>query len=350
MAEVRDIESPVSSVIPAKARIRTRRVPSLPRRAIHHRRVMIPVRKFRRFTAPDTNLAAFAAQSPLRLQTGQAVHCLPARLGRSDSRSPCESSHLRAIALRIGNICGRVVHPLSALILLSIAASPLATVARELPERFEATFWLEAAGTKVARTQWSLDPSAGGTYVSTSRTETAGVFSLIRNEVRVERSEWTRVDNRLQPLTYRYVRTGRKPREIEIKFDWEANVAFHDSSGTTWRLPVSPGTMDKFSYIFAMMRDLSRGKRHLEYTIADGGRRLKRYVLTGMGEERIETALGTLDTIIIRRDRKNSKRQTTLWCAKELGFLPVKIIHLERDGKSVTLHIESLSGIKRRTP
>ena len=246
------------------------------------------------------------------------------------------------------------MHPVSCtlrtLILLAIAASPIATAARELPERFEATFLLEVAGTKIARTQWSLVPGAGGTYVSTSRTEPVGVFSLIRSEVRVERSEWTHAGNRLQPLAYRYTRTGRKAREIEIRFDWEANVAFHDSSGTTWRLPVPPGTMDKFSYIFAMMRDLSRGERRVEYTIADGGRRLKRYLLAGIGEERIETALGTFDTTIIRRDREHSKRRTTMWCANELGFLPVKIVHLERDGQSLTLHIESLSGIERRTP
>lgn len=240
--------------------------------------------------------------------------------------------------------------PLCAMILLSIAACPVASAAPDLPERFEATFRLEAAGTKVARTHWSLEPGTGGTYVSTSRTEPVGVFSLIRNEVRVERSEWTHEGNWLQPLAYRYSRTGRKAREIEIKFDWETNVAFHDSSGTTWRLPVPPGTMDKFNYIFAMMRDLSRGERRVEYTIADGGRQLKRYLLANIGEERIETALGTFDTTIMRRDREHSKRRTTLWCANALGFLPVKIVHLERDGKSVTLHIESLSGIERRTP
>lgn len=233
---------------------------------------------------------------------------------------------------------------------VSVSAAPPMTAARELPERFEATFLLEAAGTDVARTQWSLEPGAGGTYVSTSRTEPVGVFSLIRNEVRVERSVWTHEGNSLQPLAYSYARTGRKAREIEIRFDWETNVAFHDSSGTTWRLPVTPGTMDKFSYIFALMRDLSRGERHVEYTVADGGRRLKRYLLAGIGEERIETALGTFDTTVIRRERKNSKRRTTLWCANELGFLPVKIVHLERDGKSLTLHIESLSGIEPGTP
>ena len=243
-----------------------------------------------------------------------------------------------------------VAFSIAVLALLLTALPPLATASRELPERFEATFLLEAAGTKVARTHWSLQPGTGGTFVSASRTEPIGVFSLIRNEVRVERSEWTREGHRLQPLAYRYTRTGRKAREIEIRFDWETNVAFHDSSGTTWRLPVSPGTMDKFSYIFAMMRDLTRGERNFEYTIADGGRRLKHYLLTSIGEERIETALGTFDTTIIRRDRKNSNRRTTLWCARELGFLPVKIVHLERDGSSLSLHIESLDGIKQGIP
>ena len=243
-----------------------------------------------------------------------------------------------------------VTRPLTALLLLlSTAAFPLAASARELPERFEATFVLEVAGTTIARTRWSLAPGAGGRYVSTSRTEPAGMFSLIRDDTRVERSEWTYAGDWLQPLAYQYERTGRKARKIGIAFDWEANVARHDSPDGPWKMPVPPGTMDKFNYILALMRDLSRGERGMEYTIADGGR-LRRYVLTSIGEERIETALGTFDTIVIRRERENSKRETTLWCASALGFLPVKIAHVEPDGKPVTLHIVSLSGIERREP
>ena len=242
----------------------------------------------------------------------------------------------------------RAAGPLTALVVLCFAAPPLAAAgARELPERFEATFVLEVAGAKVARTQWSLAPGPDDTYVARSRTEPAGVFSLIRNEARIERSEWTWEGHWLKPLVYRYERTGRKSREIDIAFDWEANVARHDSPGASWRLPVPPGTMDKFNYVLAMMHDLGRGKRTVEYTIADGGRRLKRYVLTRVGEERITTALGTFDTAVIRRDRENSERKTTFWCAAELGFLPVKIVHVESDGKSMSLNIESLSGIER---
>ena len=114
-------------------------------------------------------------------------------------------------------------------------------------------------------------------------------------------------------------------------------------------MPVPPGTMDKFNYILALMRDLSRGERGVEYTIADGGR-LRRYVLTSIGEERIETALGTFDTIVIRRERENSKRRRPCGVRARWAFSRVKLAHVEPNGKPVTSIFVSLSGIERREP
>ena len=236
----------------------------------------------------------------------------------------------------------------TAVLLLSSPLFSPAGTARELPERFTAMFELRAKGTTIARTRWTLEPGIGGRYVSTSRTEPSGMFSLIRDETRIERSEWTTAGDRLRPLAYRYERTGRKSRTIAITFDWETNVARHESPDVSWKLPVPEGTMDKFSYVFALMRDLARGERHLEYTIADGGRRLRQYVLTSVGEERIETALGTFEAVGMRRKHENSPRETTIWCAHALGFLPVKIVHIERDGTLVTLQLRSLDGIEPR--
>ena len=257
-------------------------------------------------------------------------------------------------------LAGRPVNPvvripgLAALLLLvSVAALSLAATARELPERFEATFELEAKGATIARTRWSLSPQAGGGYVYESRTEPVGVFALIRDDTIVERSEWDYAGDWLRPLAYHYERTGRRSREVSIAFDWKEGagegVARHDSPDGPWRMPVPSGVMDKLGYLLALMRDLGRGERGVEYAIADGGK-LKRYTLTGIGEERIETALGAFDTVVVRRERKNAKRETTLWCASALGFLPVKILHRERDGTLLSLRIESLSGIERREP
>ena len=241
--------------------------------------------------------------------------------------------------------------PAALLLLLSGAAFPLAAPARELPERFEATFALEAKGTTIARTRWSLSPGAGGGYVYESRTEPVGMFALIRDDTIVERSEWDYAGEWLRPLAYCYERTGRRAREVGIVFDWEARIARHDSPAGPWKMKVPPGVMamDKLGYLLALMRDLGRGERGMEYTIADGGK-LKRYTLTGIGEERIETALGAFDTVVVRRERENAQRETTLWCAPALGFLPVKITHREHNGTVLSLRIESLSGIERREP
>lgn len=234
-------------------------------------------------------------------------------------------------------------------LLLAVAAPSPAEPARGLPERFEATFLLEVSGATIARSRWSLEPGTNGRYLSASRTEPVGMFALLRKETIVERSEWSYAGDWLQPHAYHYERTGRKPRKVDITFDWERSIAFHDSPTAPWKLEVPHGTMDKFTYMFALMRDLGRGKRDVEYAIADGGR-LKSYVLRGTGEERIETALGAFDTAVVRRERENSKRETTLWLARALAYLPVKIVHVEGDGKSLTILIESLSGIEPREP
>ena len=264
---------------------------------------------------------------------------------RGNSRSPGPMPRGRGRRPRATDVAAV---PITALLVLSIAAFAPEAAGRELPERFEATFVLEAKGTTFARTHWSLVPGANGTYVSTSRTEPAGMFALIRDDTRVERSEWAWVGDSLQPLAYDYERTGSKARKIGITFDWENNVARHVSPKGTWKLPVPRGTLDKFNYMFAMMRGLGRGERRFEYTIADGGRRLRSYVLTSIDNERIDTAVGTFDTVAVRRRHENSRRETTFWCARALGYLPVRIVHIERDGTPLTLRIQSLSGIEPR--
>ena len=55
------------------------------------------VRKIHRFTAADADLTVFAA-----LNAARVLDVLSSTPARPDSRSPCENSHLRALASRIG--------------------------------------------------------------------------------------------------------------------------------------------------------------------------------------------------------------------------------------------------------
>ena len=90
--------------------------------------------------------------------------------------------------------------------------------------------------------------------------------------------------------------------------------------------------------------DLQAGKESLQYTVADGGK-TKIYNFEILGEETIKTPLGELETIKLERHRPDSRRKSTLWCARQLEFLPVKVENIETDGKVTIALIQSLDGI-----
>jgi hypothetical protein len=198
------------------------------------------------------------------------------------------------------------------------------------------------SGIDVAQTRWTIRALDGGGFVYESHTRTVGVISMMREDSILERSEWRPVDDALQPFEYHYDRRrGDRRREVSVHFDWPAGKVRNTANGQEWEMPVPAGTLDKLSYLLVMMRDLGLGKRDLRYPIADGGT-LKTYRWRVVGEEEVETSRGRLATLKVQRIRlpEERDRDTVLWCAEALGFLPVRIEHREVDGTLIELSLE----------
>lgn len=227
------------------------------------------------------------------------------------------------------------------LLLCALAGVSQAQPAAGISEPFAARFSLTTKGAKIGETEWSVKSVATDIFVYESRTVAAGIIALVNDEEIVERSVWQNDRGALLPLSYSYRRSGGdRERNIAVNFDWENSQAENTASGHSWRMPVPAGTLDKLSYVLVLMKDLAENKTELRYQIADGGR-LKVYQLTIEGEERIDTALGPMETVVVRRLRNSEERETLLWCAKNLNYLPVMIEHREKDG-TVLWRIESL--------
>ena len=208
------------------------------------------------------------------------------------------------------------------------------------PEPFDAFFGLESHGVTIGETRWQLQREPGG-FVLEARSEAAGIATLLGENRVVERSQWKRGDTGLLPAAYRYERSGKREKLVSIAFDWDAGVVYNTAAGETWRMDVPDGTVDKLSYLLKLMADLAAGERDVSYPIADGGK-LKTYRLHVAGSATLETELGAVEVLEVVRERPDSDRETTLWMAPELGFLPVLIEHREPDGESVTMKIRSL--------
>lgn len=229
---------------------------------------------------------------------------------------------------------------------LALLCIPRAQAAQHLPPVFLAEYSLHALGTKVGRTQWQSRDDQG-IRVFEAKTEPSGLYALIRSETIHERSRLRIEGESLIPLTYRYQRRGgKRDRFVEVDFNWAKKRVRNTAKGQSWEMQVPLGTLDKFSYLLALMRDLELGRSTLQYDIADGGH-LKRYDIAILGREVLETPLGALETVKVRRKNRKS-RITTLWCATQLHHLPVKIEHSEKDGTSVSLKIQEVEGLSVR--
>lgn len=213
------------------------------------------------------------------------------------------------------------------------------------PVPFEADYSLHSMGNKIAKMKRRFTHLNNGEYLYHSETNTTGLLSLFRKDHILERSTWHIDDNRIRPLLYNYEHTGgKKDRSVTIQFDWESNQIINSINGSSWQMPLQPDIMDKLLYQLAIMHDLVQGKKAIKYVIADGGK-IKLYNFNLLGEELIETPLGELETLKLERHKPNSRRKTTLWCARELGYLPVKVVNIEKDGRKTTAIIESVTGM-----
>jgi hypothetical protein len=97
-----------------------------------------------------------------------------------------------------------------------------------------------------------------------------------------------------------------------------------------WEMEIPAGTLDKLASQLAMMLALRAGETDVTFNIADGGK-LKEYRFRTVGQEMLELPAGTFETVKITKLRENRKRETYIWCAPALNYLPVRIWQRGKD-------------------
>lgn len=152
----------------------------------------------------------------------------------------------------------------------------------------------------------------------------SGVLSLKETSL----FDWHQQRPKTQAYRYSQSSIGGSKNE-QLDFDWAAQQAHHKTDKAPGSFSIPSNTLDKLTYQLKIRQDLHNGKNIGVYTIADK-RKLKEYSFILLGEEQIDTPVGKLNTLKIKRDRGvDSDRQTTFWLAKDWDYLLVKIEQLE---------------------
>jgi len=146
-------------------------------------------------------------------------------------------------------------------------------------------------------------------YVATHVIRPTGMSRILARGTIRETSEFDAMTDGIRPRFYSSKDTiSRDKADVSVRFNWETGEARGTVNGDLLNQgPDSTYTMFEVDRL-----------RHVNVRI--------------IGTREIDTPAGRFAAIGIQHQAEGSKRITTLWCAKELGYLPV-IIEQHRNGK-----------------
>lgn len=168
-----------------------------------------------------------------------------------------------------------------------------------------------------------------GYYTLKASVQTTGLTSLVKSYRMVQTSGGEATQQTLKPDVFTEEITessGKKSNRAE--FDW-ANKKIHFSNGGEALLP--PQTQDILSILYQfppMQKQVEVVSIHI-----GTGKKFEEYKFEIVFEEKLETAMGTLQTVHFRKLHAPNKEGLEIWFAQEYRLLPVKMRYLEPSGK-----------------
>lgn len=218
----------------------------------------------------------------------------------------------------------------SALLVLAIFSS--LTTAADAPKTFDNQYKAKLYGFNITVTN-RLTKTADNQYDLLFKAE-----SIIGSITEQSKMQWNAPQQTISPLHYSYARRGLgKDRTAELSFDWKNKSVTNNVQKTSWQMDIAQKVQDKLSYQIQMQQDLLNDQKNFTYQIADGGR-LKEYKFMTVGEEILDTPLGKVNTIKVKRSRENDERVTYAWLAKDWNYLLVRL-QQEEKGEAYTIYI-----------
>ncbi|WP_445396654.1 DUF3108 domain-containing protein [Zobellella sp. An-6] len=215
---------------------------------------------------------------------------------------------------------------------------------------------LMGAGAAVAR---DIDQLQAEFSVQLNGDQTRGINTLVidRNKDRYhvhfalehwlldvdQRASFSWEDCTARPDTFNYkAKAVGVRREERLVFDQQTDMVLYQDGKGDQLLSAEGGAFDPVSFFFEARCDLIAGQTTLTYPVVRDGE-IKQTTFKVVGEEAIRTGVGTFDTLIVERDRGNSKRKTRFWVAPELDYLLVQISHEENRQLAVTATLSKLN-------
>lgn len=134
----------------------------------------------------------------------------------------------------------------------------------------------------------------------------------------------------LRPRSYSYRQDDEKRRSIDASFDWSGGRLEWQRRGESEEAPLDTPLFDRLSVTLVLREALRESFETLELEVFDNGR-IKTMRFVNEGRERIETPMGSFETLRVRgQNAAGSSRSSLTWFAPALDHLPVRLEQRKR--------------------
>jgi hypothetical protein len=149
-----------------------------------------------------------------------------------------------------------------------------------------------------------------------------------------ETSTFRFLDNVIQPLQYRYLRTGLfKEADRNQLFNWQKKQIIDGDDQTVFEGHWHDQVQDNLSYNLQASIELKQGKTQFTYPVFDR-KKIKEFKFKMIKFEVLHSQVGNIRTIKVEQIESNkNKKKTYIWFAKDYDFLLVRLQQKQKDGQ-----------------
>ena len=137
----------------------------------------------------------------------------------------------------------------------------------------------------------------------------------------------------VRPLRYDYDNKLSKNHSSQVRFNWD-NDTFIDKLHSKKPEPLNGRAWDQLSLQAQLRLILLKNSGHIDTTVFPEIDRykIKQYTVKKLGEEQLQTDLGTFTAVKLEERRVNRDDHTLIWLAKDWDYLILRLQRIE-EGK-----------------
>ena len=212
--------------------------------------------------------------------------------------------------------------------MLFVVSPAFADECASSPPLYEAEYSLVRKGKAAGFMQVILKQKSTDNFVYSM--DTHAKWGIVSPRI-LQQSVFTLKDGVVLPVSFQAIqKVSFYKRRESLDFNWEKQTAIGRKKRVDFAMDIHSGVQDKLTIYLLLARELCKGEYTIDADVASGPV-IKTYQYRFQAKETLPTALGTLDTIHIRRGDAGDEKQTDIWHAEAIGFLPVKLVYRNKD-------------------